>query len=145
MVLQRWEPTYNLRRVDELFDRYWRGISTAPAERIANAPSIPIDIQETADAYELTATVAGFKKDDVRVALEDRLLTIKAEVSSEEQESSGDYLVQERRRGSSERSIRLPRTVDSAQIESSYRDGVLTVVLPKSKETAAREIEISVS
>jgi HSP20 family protein len=147
MVLARWQPNYNIRRVDDLFDRHWRGISTAPAARRAAIQSIPIDIQETSDAYELTATLAGFKKDDVRVSVEDRLLTIKAETTVEEEttDTEGGYLLRERSAGSSERSVRLPRTVDSGKIESSYSDGVLTVVLPKSQETTAREIEISVA
>ena len=94
--------------------------------------------------------MAGFKQDDVRVSVEDRLLTIKAETSVEAEiaetaESSDGYLVRERSTGSSERSVRLPRTVDAANIESSYSNGVLTVVLPKWQETTATEIEISVA
>ena len=147
MVLARWQPNYNIRRVDDFFDRFWRDASTAPITERSITRSIPVDIQETSDAYELTATLAGFKKDDVRVSVEDRLLTIKAETSVEEETTDPEvgYLLRERFTGSSERSVRLPRTVDSGQIESSYSNGVLTIVLPKSEETAAREIEISVA
>jgi len=147
MVLARWQPNYNTRRVDDLFDRYWRGISTAPATRQATAHSIPIDIQDSPEAYELTATLAGFKKEDVRVSVEDRLLTIKADTSSDEEttDSASGYLLRERSTGTSERSVRLPPTVVSNKIESSYSDGVLTISLPKSQETAAREIQIGVA
>ena len=147
MVLARWQPNYNVRRSDDFFDRFWRGFSAAPAIRQATVRSIPIDIQETSDSFELTATLAGFKKDDVRVSVEDRLLTIKADtaVEAETTDTKGGYLVRERSSGTSERSVRLPRTVNSSEIESSYSEGVLTIVLPKSQETAAREIEISVA
>ena len=72
MVLARWQPSYNIRRSDDFFNRFWSGFSTAPVIRQATVRSIPIDIQETSDSYELTATLAGFKTDEVRVSVEDR-------------------------------------------------------------------------
>lgn len=147
MVLARWQPNYNIRRSDDFFNRFWSGFSTAQVIRQASVRSIPIDIQETSDSYELTATLPGFKKDEVRVSVEDRTLTIKADTTTEAETTGAgnDYLVRERSTGSSSRSVRLPRTVDSSKTESSYNNGVLTIVLPKSQETAAREIEISVA
>ena len=91
-----------------------------------------IDLVDHGEAFELTADVPGFEKDDVEVRLTDTTIHVTAEREEEETEEDEDlYLKSERARKSLSRSIRLPEPVDESEVEATYRNGVLTVTLPK--------------
>ena len=84
-------------------------------------------------------------KKDVKVTIENNLLTIKGERKEERTEGEeGRYHCSERCYGSFQRSFSLPRTVDSSKVNAKHTDGVLTVTLPKAEEAKEREIEIQV-
>ncbi len=150
MVLQQWDPFGELRRVDSLFDRVWRGYWVQPASATSRSWSIPIDIVEDDERLIVSASLPGLKSDDIKVSVDGNVLTVRAEASSEsesshENENEAGYLVRERRHGSFARSIRLPKSVDREKIESRYQDGVLRVELPKVPEQTPREIEVKVA
>ena len=144
MVLQRWEPYSNVRRIDDLFDRLVRGFGVSSPALSASTWSIPIDIQETADEYVLTATLAGLDKDAIKVSVDDRVLSIQAESASTGETTGEDngFVVRERRHGAYRRSINLPKVVDATAVESAFADGILRVTMPKSKQLAEREIKV---
>ena len=150
MVLQQWAPFGELRRVDSLFDRVWRGFWVQPASATSRSWSIPIDIVEDDERLIVSASLPGLKSDDIKVSVDGNVLTVRAKASSEsesshENENEAGYLVRERRYGSFARSIRLPKSVDREKIESRYEDGVLRVELPKVPEQTPREIEVKVA
>ena len=93
----------------------------------------------------MKATVPGFKPEDIKAGIENKVLTINAETPSEAQGEETEYLLRERRTGSYQRSIRLPDTVDADKAESTYDSGVLTITVPKQEEKKTRQIEIKVA
>ncbi|HHY51789.1 MAG TPA: Hsp20/alpha crystallin family protein [Clostridiales bacterium] len=102
------------------------------------------DILDEGDHYLLSAELPGFSKEDIRVDLADGMLTIRAQRAEENEESRGNYLRRERRVGSYVRSFDVS-DVKTDEITAQYRDGVLTLKLPKLDTQPippARQIEI---
>ena len=121
------------------FDSDW-----APATRRSDwAPAV--NVEETGEELLLTAELPGLTGSDVSVELENNVLTVQGEKSEGHKESEDSrYHVWERRYGSFQRSLVLPRTVQADQISADFEDGVLTVRMPKSADAKGRRIEIGV-
>ena len=99
-----------------------------------NAPmELRTDITDKGDAFVLEADLPGFKKDDIKIDLENDRLTIKAERHSEHGAAKNGYVRRERSFGSFERSFDVSG-IDTASIKANYTDGVLTLTLPKRPE-----------
>ncbi len=141
MAIERWTPFADVRRFDDLFNRFWRG--TSGLAETPEAWSIPLDVTKSGDDVVVKASLPGVKKDDVDVTIEDSVLTIRAQAAQEGEREDAGYLLKERRTGSFYRAVRLPETVDSEQATSSYGDGVLTITLPKREEKKARKLSIA--
>ena len=146
MALERWDPFRGFHTRHNLFDRMWR---TWPVRdyRGENGARwhIPLDVVREDDDILVTATLPGIAPDDVKVTIEDNVLTIKTEANEEESGENGNYLMRERRTGAFHRALRLPDTVDVEKAESSYLNGVLTVRFPKLETKKAKQIEVKVS
>ena len=108
----------------------------APATRIA-APEIRVDVEETADAYLVRADLPGIAKDQIKVEINDDIVTISAEYKSETT-AEAKVLRTERRAGAATRSFRLPAAVDATKADAKHVDGVLQLTLPKQAPTAKR-------
>ncbi len=107
--------------------------------------NVLIDIKESDSDYQLAANLPGIPKEQISVSVNDDVLTISGESASESsQESNGEVIRQERFRGKFVRSLRLNETVDEANIEANYKDGVLNVVLPKRESAQPRKVEVVV-
>jgi len=103
-----------------------------------------VDVKEHDNAYTLEAELPGVQQDQISLTLDNDVLTIAADVNSEKKESKESYLYSERRFGHMSRSFNV-EGVDQEHISASYKDGVLTVDLPKSipaPEQTARRIEV---
>ena len=99
-----------------------------------NAPmELRTDITDKGDAIVLEADLPGFKKDDIKIDLENDRLTIKAERHSNTETTKNGYVRRERSFGSFERSFDVSG-IDTAGIKANYTDGVLTLTLPKRPE-----------
>jgi HSP20 family protein len=107
---------------------------------------VAIDLEDTGNAYVLTSDLPGLEKDQINVSVNGNILTLqgirKSESSSQDQ--SGGYYAQERSYGSFSRSLALPGPVDEGAITASYKEGVLTVTLPKLKDIEGSGGKISV-
>lgn len=104
-----------------------------------------IDIKETDKQYELSAELPGVKKDDLKVTLENGMLTIEAESRYEDkQEKEGKLVRQERRYGKYMRSFNLGGDVREKDVDASFKDGILTLTVPRAepKVPEARRIKI---
>jgi HSP20 family protein len=147
-------PLSNLRReVDRLFEDFpfgpWRRSSVfdvAPFWRgelsLAKAPAV--DVAEKEKEYEIPAELPGMGEKDIDVKFANGMLTIKGEKKEEKEEKRKDYHLSERRFGSFQRSFTVPEDVDVDKIDASFKNGVLTVVLPKSEEAQKREQTIEI-
>lgn len=100
-----------------------------------------MDIVEDDDGYSVSLELAGANKDDITVECHESLLTIKGEKKSEREEKDDHRHYVERTYGSFSRSIRLPADA-SEEVRATFKDGVLTVVIPKAEERKARTIVV---
>jgi HSP20 family protein len=150
---QQWQPFERFRReMDRLFDDFssgfWRGslFDTAPSRRAeATFRTMPaVDVSETDKAYEITAELPGLDEKNIEVKLANGVLSIKGEKQEEKEEKEKDYYRRERSFGSFERSFQVPDDVEEDKIAASFKNGILSVTLPKSAEAQkqAKKIEV---
>jgi HSP20 family protein len=142
MSLIRWNANRGLASLADDAERFFRGYGLDEANfDTVWYPSV--DVSETDNAYEVKAEIPGMKKDDIKVSLEDNVLTLKGERKEESETKKKNIQICERYYGRFQRSFRLPREVKSDGIKAAYKDGVLTVEIPKAEETKPKEIEVS--
>jgi len=125
--------------IEQLFDRMSRefgGTSFA-----AGAGSMAVDVEDRDDAFVVTVDVPGFSKEEIDVTLADRTLHVRAEHEAETETSEANFLRRERQRTSASRSVRLPAAVEEEGISATYKNGVLTVTLPK-QEGGGQRIDV---
>ena len=102
-----------------------------------------VDVEEREDAYVVTADVPGLDRKDVKVTHEDGVLTISGERKLEPQDGGERHRV-ERVYGAFSRSFNLPPAADAGKVRAAYKEGVLTVIIPKREEAKTRRIEVKV-
>ena len=152
-----WRPFESLRReVDRLFEDFQLGSWRSPFGRtmfdvepfwrgeISWGKAPAVDVIDKEKAYEITAELPGMDESNVNVKFADGILTIEGEKQDEKEEKKKDYYLSERRYGSFQRSFRVPDWVDSDKIEASFKNGVLTVTLPKAPEAQKEEKKIAI-
>jgi HSP20 family protein len=103
-----------------------------------------LDVAETKNELVVKAEVPGMDAKDINISLSDGMLTVKGEKKQEREEKEADYHLVESSYGAFTRSIQLPTEVQSDKISASYRNGVLTVILPKSDGPQKKEIKVKV-
>ena len=137
-------PLVNFRReIDRLFDDVFRGFEGLPgvAGRGFSWPSL--EVAETDKEIRVTAEVPGLGEKDVEVLLAEGMLTIRGEKKSETEDKEQHF--SERFYGRFERRIALPAEVEPDKVEASFKNGVLTVTLPKSAKAQERVKRIPVN
>lgn len=115
------------------------------ANAIAPMIGLPAaDVFETADAFVISAELPGMDQDDVDVTAGENLLTIAGEKHEDKTDQRANFYSSERRYGRFQRSFPLPPNVQREKIEAAFKNGVLTVTLPKTADakSASRKIEI---
>jgi HSP20 family protein len=153
-----WQPFEALRnQVDRLLHDFQTGFLQAPTYRslldiepfwrrdLGFNVTPAIDIVEKDKAFEVTAELPGIDVKNIDLQLSDNVLTIKGEKQEEREEKAKDRYVSERRYGSFRRSLQVPGNIDTDKIEASFKDGILTVTLPKSPEAEKKQKTIPVS
>ncbi len=150
MVLQRWDPRFDLGRMHRNMDRFWRGFPHSSAYingRDGTKWSIPLDAYEEGDNLVVRASLPGVNPEDIEVTVEDRILTIsgstKVDESQDESQDQDGYLLRERRTGSFSRTVRLPETVDATKGDPHYENGILTITLPKVEAKKAKHLTVT--
>jgi len=138
MSLSHFDPLANLRLFEDAFSR----MLTEPQ---ANRPWSPsVDIYETENELVLKADLPDVDLKDVDVRVENQTLTIAGERKFEKQESDKGYHRIERSYGNFMRSFAVPNSFDTEKIGASYKNGVLTVTLPKKEAAKPRQIKVEV-
>jgi HSP20 family protein len=141
-MLTLWRPHERLLDWSREFDR-WLGWDSGNGNARGYTPAV--DIEEEEDRFVIHADVPGLQEKDLEVRVHEGTLLLagKREESKEEKTANGYY--RERRRGSFCRQFRLGTSVEEAKIEASYKNGVLTVVLPKKEQAKPRQIPVHTS
>ena len=111
---------------------------------VLNTWAPALDLYEDKDNLVLTAEVPGLKKEDIDLSLHENAITLSGERRNEKQYEGGETSRAERFFGRFTRSLVLPKAVDAAKVKATYRDGILTVTLPKAEAAKPRQIEVTV-
>ena len=138
---QRGPELGGLPRLDDLFDRFMRDVPAFSTEG-GSMTAPDIDVIDRKDEIVVRADLPGLEEKDVQVEIRDGQLTLRGERSGQREEKNEDYFRVERWDGSFYRSIELPPGVDSDKAEAKFKNGVLEIALPKSKESKGKKIEI---
>lgn len=143
MALLRWDPFRELNSLAHMgrFADRWPDLGQSPTSTSAWAPNV--DIFESDDALVVKAELPGIDPKDVELNVENNVLTISGERKLEFEDKKENYHRVERAYGSFSRSFSLPRLIDETQIAADYKDGVLTVRVPKHEKAKPRQIKIS--
>jgi len=151
MAITRWNPTRDIERVWNDFDRMfsrltnrdWLTRSDLDVTDVGNwSPSV--DIVDHEHEYVVTAEIPGMKEDDVHISLKDNVLILKGMKKSEVEDEGENRYYRERVYGNFQRMFRLDAEVDPDKVQAEYDNGVLTIHMPKSKETLAKQIPIKI-
>jgi HSP20 family protein len=130
---------------EELFNEIGKGFWVKPVPVPAEADlRIKVDVSEDEKAYTVNAEIPGVKKEDIRVDVEGNQVSLRAEVRKEKEEKQGGKVIHsERTYGMASRSFTLPMEVDADGAKAEYKDGVLSLVLPKKSGRSGQRIAIS--
>ncbi len=146
MALVRWDPFRDLNSLETQFNRIfgtngrsWSG--REPSDTTSWSPNV--DIFEAENELVLKAELPGIAPEAVELHLEKNVLTIKGERRFENEDTKDNYHRIERAYGSFSRSFSLPTTIDEGQIKADFKDGLLTVILPKEEQAKPRQIKIA--
>lgn len=144
--ITKWNP---YRELEEIQNRLSRVFGEVPwrvrDEDMFSADWAPaLDIQETEKEYAVKVDLPEVKKEDIKVELLDGALTIQGERKQEKEEKGKKYHRVERQYGQFVRRFALPGEVDATKIQAQFKDGVLTVTMPKTAAATPKPVEVKV-
>ena len=144
LILWKDQEIRKLRRdLDRLFTQLWAGFGSPPFPGdISGGPSL--DLSETADALTLRAELPGIDPAELEISVSNNSLTLRGEKSEESVAEGRRYYKVERRYGTFSRTLRLPCQVEVDDIEATYKNGILNIVMPKSKTHKGQCIKVQV-
>ena len=135
----------SLMNIDRDIDSWFRGFFDDSFHQPQNNLWRPaMNAQDTEKEYILTYSIPGFEKEEINVNLQDNVLTVNAERAEEKKDETENYLYREIKRGSFERSVRLPEGAKTDKISAEYKSGILTLSIPKSEKALPKEIEVKI-
>ena len=144
MTLEKWEPFRDLmamqdrmtRLIDETLSRIWK-------EDVAREVwSPPVDILERGNEVVLKVDLPGVSQEEIDIRVEENSLTIQGERRLLKETSEENYIQIERPYGTFRRTFNIPRMIRQERIKASYKDGVLTIVLPRRQEPQPKQIMV---
>ena len=147
MAIVRWKPFRDMVSIQDEMNRLFEdffGQTPTRAGWTNGAWNPSVDVSEDKDSVIIRAEMPGMTKEDVKISIQDNVLTLKGEKKQEKEEKEKNYHRVERSYGSFCRSFQLPTSVKNDKVKASYKDGVLCVTLPKTEEVKPKEIPINI-
>lgn len=154
MTLIRWNPSRDLMDVEREFSKLFNSFNrrfgfdegNSKNEELENAVWSPLtDISENKEQYLLKMDLPGVTKSDLKLSYEDGELKISGERKQEKEDKDSKYHRIERTYGKYFRSFTLPKQIEVEKIKAEFKDGQLTVTIPKAEEAKPKELEIKVN
>lgn len=145
MDLIQWRPFREIARLRQEMDRLWDeyfGPGRRALQPLEETWVPAVDVAESADKITVKAEIPGLEPKDIEISMVGDTLTIKGEKKVEREEKEENYHLIERSYGSFSRSMKMPAAVDPDKVEATYKNGVLTIILPKKEEVKPKTIEI---
>jgi HSP20 family protein len=141
--LASWSPFSRMSSLRDLLDSAFQLASAAPNLTSGWAP--PLDVFEDESKVTVQVEMAGMKKEDFDISLQEDTLTISGERKPESEKREGESFRSERFFGSFSRSVTLPSLVKVDEVKAAYEDGVLTITLPKAEEAKPKKIQVNLN
>ena len=143
MTITRWTPIHDLAAVEvDQLNRMFASVFGEPLSKNTWTPAV--DIFEAANHdIVVKAELPAMKKEDIKITVEQNVLTLEGERKFDETVAKDQYHRLERGSGTFRRSFTLPSTIDGARVSAAYVDGVLTVTVPQREEAKARAVQIN--
>ena len=148
MAIVKFDPW---REIEDMFDRYTRAVGwprkfRQSGELVASPDWSPrVDITETPQAFTLKAEIPSVEKDDVKITIDGGMVTLSGERRQEKEEKDKTFHRIERFYGSFSRSFSLPDNIDAAAAKATFKDGMLTLDIPKTAAAKPKGIEVKVA
>jgi len=143
-TLNRWEPFRNTVGLESQVNRMFHELFGRSQESNLTTWAPAVDIFENEHELTVKADLPDVKPEDLDIRVENNILTIRGERKFEKKVDEKNYLRVERSYGSFARSFSLANTVNSEAIEADYKDGVLTLTIPKREEAKPKQIKVNV-
>lgn len=136
------------RHIESLFPRSWYRpmhleIPEWAQHGMLELKTPRVDIVERDDDIMVRAEIAGVNKEDLDISLTDNAITIKGSTSEEKKEEKGDYFRRETMKGSFSRTLSLPAEVDGSKAESTFKDGMLELIVPKHERARRHKVKVN--
>ena len=143
---QEWTYPFDSFRLemDRLMENFFHGFDTRHFGRRSDSFVPQIDVVDTDKEIKISAELPGLDEKDIEVSLTREALTIRGEKREEKEEKGKDYYRSERSYGSFTRTIPLPAEVDADKVAASFKKGVLTVKLPKTKQAISETKKVAI-
>ena len=142
-MLAPWPGFGSVRKdMERLFERMGMADWDLPEVRTLGDFTPMVDFSETKDAFVVKAEIPGMESQDISVSLENQMLTMKGEKKHEKEEKDEQYYRMERSYGAFVRTVRLPAPVDGSKVTAAFKNGLLTVTMPKAPEAKGSTIPV---
>jgi len=129
--------------IDRLFDSPLTALTRT--SQLLSGWTPALDVYEEKDSFVVKSELPGMKKEDIEVSFQDGSLSISGERKSESKHEDTDVYRAERYFGRFQRSVSLPATINPDKVKAAYKDGVLTITLPKTDEAKPKRIDVSIN
>ncbi|UCF71801.1 MAG: Hsp20/alpha crystallin family protein [candidate division WOR-3 bacterium] len=142
--MSRWEPFRDMLSLRADMDRLFTTLfGQAPEEREGFWAPV-VDIEEDNENILVKAEIPGMKKEDIKVSVQGNMLNITGERKQESEVKSKTFHRVERSYGRFSRMITLPTDVDSDKVKASYKDGILSITMPKPESVKPRHVDVEI-
>lgn len=138
-----WPTLSRLSDLRDEIDRFFESPLARTSEFLGWTPAF--DVYEEKDNYVVKAELPGMKREDINVSIQGGDLVISGERKRETTTDQAGVYRAERYFGKFQRAVSLPATVSAGEVRAEYKDGVLTVMLPKSEEAKPKQIEVKIT
>jgi HSP20 family protein len=144
-TITRWDPWTDMLSLREAMNQLMEESYVRPDAARGGQSFVPaLDVSETQDAFLVEAAVPGLKPEDLEITVENSVLTIKGETRQDSEAKERNFHRIERRFGSFQRTIGLPKSVQADAIKANLEHGVLKLEIPKAEEIKPRKISVNI-
>ena len=141
MTMMRWNPWSDRSPFERNLERFF-DVLGGPQSASRDADNLRVDVEDNSDHYNLSASLPGFEPKDVDISITGRTVAITAESSHEKETKEDRYVLRERYNGTLMRRLVLPAAVDAQKAAAAFKNGVLTISLPKASGAETHKVAI---
>jgi HSP20 family protein len=142
--ISRWEPFRDMLSLRADMDRLFSSLFGGAQEEREGLWAPIVDIEEDNDSIMVKAEIPGMSKEDIKVSVQSNILTITGERKHESETKNKTFHRVERSYGKFSRMITLPTDVDADKVKANYKDGILSITLPKPEAVKPKHIDVEI-